>query len=257
MNKRMYLPQVRTEWLKLKQTPILWLALVGGLTVSLLMTLVYYFNPQKLIRFSTNPWAEFYQIGYHIISLVMIVPYLVLVAASMHQLEHQSGGWKYLYSLPVSRLGIYVAKVVMLVVLAVLPVLVFLISSLLCGQFLSLTRPFYEFQFYPSGVLLAANNLFHAGVASAGVLGIHFWLGFRFKGYIVPIALGLLGFIVSIIVFERWAWAEYFPYSFPTSLQDDTSIFFGLSSVEWRSLLWFVCFVGLGYLQDRKRDIVD
>lgn len=257
MNKSLLLPLIQSEWLKLKKTPILWLALVSGLTVSLLMTLVYYLNPEKLIRFSTNPWAELYQISFTIINLVMIIPYLVLVSASVHQLEHQSGGWKYLYSLPVPRAGIYLAKIVMLVTLAILPVIVFLLSSLLGGQFLSMVRPFYEFQFYPSGITQAALNLFHSGVASLGILGIHFWLGFRFKGYITPIALGLLGFIVSIIVFERWTWAEYFPYSFPTSLKADTSIYFGLSSVEWRSLLWFVCFVSLGYMQERKRDVSD
>lgn len=50
MTKNLLLPLIHSEWLKLKKTPILWLALVSGLTVSLLMTLVYYFNPVKLIR---------------------------------------------------------------------------------------------------------------------------------------------------------------------------------------------------------------
>lgn len=257
MNKSLLLPLVRSEWLKLKRTPILWLALVSGLTVPVLMTLVYYFNPEKLIRFSTNPWAELYQIGFNVINLVMIIPYLVLLSAAVHQLEHQSGGWKYLYSLPIPRGGIYLAKIFILVMLAILPVMVFLVSSLLGGQILSVARPYYEFQFYPSGITQVALNLFHSGIAALGILGIHIWLGFRFKGYIIPIALGLLGFIISIIVFERWDWAEYFPYSFPTSLRTDTSISFGLSSVEWRSLVWFGCFVGLGYLQERKRDVVD
>ena len=257
MKRNMLFRLIQTEWIKLKKTPILWLALASGLAVPVLMTLIYYFNPEKLIRFSTNPWAEMYQIGFNVINLVIIIPYLVLLSASLHQLEHQSGGWKYLYSLPVPRAGIYLAKIVMLVALAMLPVMVFLASSLLGGQFLSVTRPFYEFQFHPSGVSQVAVNLLHSGIASLGILGIHFWLGFRFKGYITPIALGLLGFIVSIIVFERWTWAEYFPYSFPTSLRGDTSIAFGLSSVEWRSLLWFAGFVGLGYLQERKRDVLD
>ena len=254
MNPRPFIALLQSEWLKLRRTPILWLALLSGLTVPLLMTLIYYFNPEKLIRFSTNPWTELYQIAFNIINLVMIIPYLVLISASVHQLEQQSDGWKYLYTLPVSRMGIYLAKIVSLIFLAILPIIVFVLSSQLAGLFLAATQPFYEFQFYPSGIKTISLNLFHSAMASLGILGIHFWLGFRFKSYIIPIALGLLGFIISIIVFERWSWAAYFPYSFPTSLKSDTTIFLGLSSVEWRSLFCFLVFAAVGYWQEKSRD---
>ena len=50
-------------------------------------------------------------------------------------------------------------------------------------------------------------------VASLGIVGIQFWLSFRFKNFIVPLGIGMTLVIVGLIA-SRAPEAIYFPYAY-------------------------------------------
>ncbi|RYY16614.1 MAG: hypothetical protein EOO04_26700 [Chitinophagaceae bacterium] len=83
---------------------------------------------------------------------------------------------------------------------------------------------------------------------------IQFWLGLRFRNFIVPVAVGFaFWFAGTMLVMElNSPNAKYFPYSFQI---------FGflpkikphLNQVEWTSLGYSIIFLILGFIDFRRR----
>lgn len=102
-------------------------------------------------------------------------------------------------------------------------------------------------------VLTNAANTY---VTMLAVCTIQFWIGLRFKNFIVPIAVGLALWLTgTMLVFEfKSGMVNYFPYSFQAiSLSPKHKPY--LDQIAWTSagyagLLFFACF-----LDFRRREI--
>jgi hypothetical protein len=82
---------------------------------------------------------------------------------------------------------------------------------------------------------------------------LQFWLGLRFRNFIIPISVGLVLWILGmILIFEESHLVDYYPYSFqvfPTVAQLQPK----LAQVAWTSIGYAALFLLLGFLDFRRR----
>jgi hypothetical protein len=89
-----------------------------------------------------------------------------------------------------------------------------------------------------------------------GLSSVQFWLSLRFKNFIGPVAIGIVGwFLVPIMMFQLKTDAvQYFPYAFgilPEQPNPKHSVLF----YEMGSLISMLIFLTIGFAEFRRRRV--
>ncbi len=254
------------EAYKLKRTPLLWISLIGGAFVTGLVFLIYVFNFEELGKIEGTPWKLYFEIGFTMISLLLAVPYVILVTSSITYFEHHSNAWKYLYTLPLQKYNFYFSKLFLVITLIALTYIVFLLSLLFTGYLLDFIHPTYGFQQNSPDFGQYVRTLGHSFLAILGITALHYWMSIRWKNFITPIGIGLLGFIIALFLLlaKKFEYAIYLPYAYPGIIgfefgQENTPTgigqFGGLSYTEWSSIACFLIFTIVGFWEENKSDV--
>ncbi len=239
------------ELLKLKGTGIFWLSTVGTVSTNLMIAGLAWYLPQVTDQVSpqvldnTEAWVRFHYDGI----LPMLLPmYIVILCALSVLLENKNHAWQRLYALPVPKPVIYVSK--LLIVLFAFSfshglfwVLMMLIPELagigLSGSGLSFS--------------LTGNLMIITIISSAGILGMMFWVSYFSRGFVLPLAAGIVGFVIAQLLSDYNMNAFWFPFSHPrlavASLLDDQQV---RIDVVLGSLLCFLLFLGAGVYQSAR-----
>lgn len=253
-----YLSSTKNELIKLKRTFAFWLTIISALLFPLLFFIAYSLRHEALVpEIGINPWEKFMTTQIENSVPFFIPMFIVLITGLIMQIEHKSLGIKYLFALPIPKWSVYFGKL-SIVILAIITTYVYYYIAVLCsGLLLGLVYPDLEFLCFRPKHLRYINILFTSFVASLGIIGIQFWLSFRFKNFIVPLGFGMFLAIIGIIISQA-PQSIYFPYSFSVlsvSLGDKMPLIFGVSSVTVFSIVCFLITSILGYSQIKKLNI--
>ena len=261
-----YLNSLKAEFLKTKRTPILWVSIIGALFITSFIFLLHYVEVEKLNEVGKSPWGRYFQFGFAMVSMLLLVPYVVLVNSAVVYTEHNALGWKYLYTLPLSKGNFYFAKLGMVLLLIVSTYVLFLLSILLGGYLLVLLKPEFGFQSFPPPVGSMMVDLMHSFISILGITGLHFWLSIRWKNFIPPVSIGLLAFILALtlVISQKYDLAIYFPYCYSTLVGNQYGLeeFAGLkqwgplTDAEWYSLGFFIVFNVIGFWEERNKNVI-
>ncbi len=257
---------ITAETYKLKRTPLLWITLIGGLFVAAFIFLIFFLKWKELATPDRNPWIIYYQFGYVMISMLLAVPFAILVTSSLLHFEHHSDTWKYLYTLPLPKFNFYFSKLLVALLLIALAYTTFFFSILATAYLLDVFHPTYQFRAYFPEVAMYLRTIGHVFIAMLGVVGLHYWFSLRWKKFIAPVGIGLLGFIIAIFLFftKRFDLALYWPYAYPGLMgfefgpEGETtglSYFAGLTSAECWSVSCFILFTGLGFYEEKVKNV--
>jgi len=257
---------ITAEIYKLKRTPLLWLTLIGGLFVTTFIFLIFFLKWEDLANPDRNPWVIYFQFGYVMISMLLAVPFAILVTSSLLYFEHHSDTWKYLYALPIPKSNFYFSKLLVALLLIALAYAIFFFSVLATGYLLDLIHPTYQFRTHFPEVGMYLRSTGHSFVALLGVVGLHYWFSLRWKNFIVPVGIGLSGFIVAVFLLftKRFDLALYLPYAYPGLMgfefgpEGETTgltYFVGLTAAEWLSLLCFGVTTTLGFWEEKVKNV--
>ncbi|HVG41819.1 MAG TPA: ABC transporter permease [Chitinophagaceae bacterium] len=141
--------------------------------------------------------------------------FLILVCTLLPQIEFKNNTWKQVLTSPQTKVNVFATKFINVQLL----ILVFFITNLLlmylCAGILHLMNPSFDVlnqSLNGYNVLMARVNTYLSVLA---ICCIQFWLGLKFKNFIVPIAIGIAcWFAGTILVMQDVDFAFYFPYSF-------------------------------------------
>ncbi len=252
------------ELYKLKSTPLRWLILFGGILVPIMITISFLTSPYHNTTLNVNPWGYFYKLTSDIFSVFILLPIIVLTNSFVVNLEHQSDTWKRLYSMPLKRAYIYFSKLAVILLLIFTSIIVYFLSALVLGYFMSLIFPEFEFQYYFPNMGELIPRFTHLMIGILSVVGLQYCLSLHFKNFLIPIMVGIMGFIIGLFIYISGSkYGLHFPYSqaalvndldiIHSTLNKDTGTFF--NKVEYISIAFFVLFVALGYWKERQRDV--
>lgn len=132
------------------------------------------------------------------LSFMALLLGMTLLASQLAGQEHQTRAWKQTLALPVSRLGVFASKLIVLVLLLALSCALLFGGTWLLGGLLG-------FGWHPPLAMLARNS-FYPLPAGLACLALQYGLSVAFKNQAIPLTAGILGCVVGMygMVLPDW-----------------------------------------------------
>ena len=210
---------VRVEFLKLKRSQVLWVALCIPLFPAALnfgQTLKY-----GLRSFgdglSLAPWSIYFQEAVRVWTMFALPFVVAILSAMLANRDHKTHQWKLLFALPFPRSAVFTGKWVVLMALNGLSSLVFMVMNVLSGLLVMCVRPELGLALpIPWAEVLLRPLL--AWLLSTLMITIQLWISLHWTSFLTSILSGFLAFILNIYVLGSfmYKYAAFVPWSLPS-----------------------------------------
>lgn len=249
------LVSLRSEILKTKRTAAFYFTLVGAAVIPFMFLFNAFTHGLPDENNSVkDPLNAIFKLSTQMVALVIFPLFIVLVCTLLPQIEYKNHTWKQVLTSPQTKGNVFMAKFMNIHVL----ILLFLVANhlfmwvvtiaihFIIPELNVLRQPFNAYR-------VLVNNV-NAYIFLLGVSAIQFWIGLRFKNFIVSISIGLVFWLVGILmVFEYHSdFANYFPYSLQTFVHNPAAAT-KLNTIAWTSVSYAAFFILLGFLDFRRR----
>ncbi|GAB5564242.1 MAG: hypothetical protein Wins2KO_13050 [Winogradskyella sp.] len=244
------------EMHKLKSTNALKLSVISGAFIPLIFFLYYMsdyqnFNNKELL----NPWIRFLSDQFQNTAPFLLPTLIILQCSLIAQIEHKINGFKFIFVQPISRVKIYISKLITVVFLLLITYIIFGISLYLFGIILGLTHEHFAFLEFKFPIKFFLNFVSATFIANLAILGMQFWLSIKYKNFILPLGLGLVLLITGLIVF-RAKESFYFPYSYSLyAIYTDNPNLKWYPQIGLISLIYFLTITIIGCFQINRENI--
>lgn len=212
------LKSLRSEIYKSRKTSAFWGTIILPLLICGLVTLGLYIK-QKNEAFAGPPilqWMQYMSRTQGIMGTLILPMFILFIAYAVNAIEHKSDMWKSLFTLPLSKLGIYAGKYIYSALLVALTLFFFAFFTYLGGHLLSALKPaVYKFNQYNIGSYLTLITV-KFFLSSLGILSIQFFVSLIWQDFLKPLGLGFIAVIAGIIIGgAQWQYGYLIPYSHP------------------------------------------
>jgi lantibiotic transport system permease protein len=244
----------RSEISKSKRTAAFYFTLIGAAVIPVILLINALSDGLPDEAKSKDPLNAIFKMSSEMTGLVIFPWFVVLICTLLPQIEYRNNAWKQVLTSPQTKANVFIAKFlnIHLLMLAFLVAnhlfmwLVVIATHFIIPELNLLSQPLNWYT-----VLLNTTNSY---ITILAVSAIQFWIGLRFKNFIIPVAIGItLWFTGMLMALEYHSkFANYFPYSF------DTFTFYpkdksGLAQIEWTSFGYAVFFLLIGFFDFRRR----
>lgn len=254
-----FIISTKAELIKTKRSASFWLSLIGSAVIPLIFFLIYVLEPKNASRFQVKPWELHFTQGWQAFAAFLLPMFVILICSLIPQIEFKNNTWKQVFASPQSVGNIFFSKYLSIIIMILFLFLMFNIFMLLSGIVPNLFVSKYTFlkNSIDWGALLKLN--FKTFVSLLGIISIQYWIGLRFRNFIVPIGIGL-GLLVSSMILLPWEHVDKVPYAFPlrtfmTSITKSKNELAGplLQNHELNSIGYFIFFTITAFLDMRFR----
>ncbi|GAA4323139.1 ABC transporter permease [Flaviaesturariibacter amylovorans] len=248
------LTALRAERLKSKRTASVYLTLIGSAFVPFLFLLNVLTGGSDLKALAKDPLNSAFELGAERTGVLFFPLFVILVCTLLPQIEYRNNTWKQVFASPQAKASVFLAKFLNINRLLLLFLLAHLVFMAVAVLVMHVARPdlhLLEQPFDFGRVALRTGNMY---VTMLAVCALQFWLGLRFRNFVVPTAVGFVLWVTGMMMALefRTALVDYFPYCFhlfPLSPQLQPR----LPQVAWTSAGYTFLFLGLGFLDFRRR----
>lgn len=198
----MLLRYIISELIKLRRTLVLLLCVAAPTSVAIISILM-------ALRFTQAPDLEKVALGATAIWAYMMLP-LTITATSvlLTQIEHGASTWNHLLTVRKSRPYVYLAKLLVLCGLIVAMSAILWLELVFCGMLLGIFRNDAQGHI---NILALALLLSKMATASLLVATLQLWVALRYKDFVKPLILGIVGTFIAVAVTSAPEGA-YFPW---------------------------------------------
>lgn len=249
----------RSEFLKTKRSPVWILTLVMAAFAPVFMLLVFQEEHDGQLSdqvkvINKGAWDFYYYQGIGMISVVFMPMFIILMSTLLPQIEYRNHTWKQVLASPQSFGKLYFSKFVIFQIF----ILCFIIASLcfigLSGVVSNMLNPKFNFYAHRLDWTKMLTMTVKAYGAILALSGIQFWMGIRFKSFLLPIGVGVLCSILGMINMLGFHVidAAKFPYTFSAFIvfKENAS---KIPAVLWNSGAYMIGFLVLGFLDFRYK----
>lgn len=209
-----YLHSLQSEWLKTRRSIASWLCLIGGFFIPLIYMIIFIKTQSSINQGpdGVNVWMLHFKQLWQNMAVFLLPMGLIMASSLITQVEYRNNTWKQLHTTPQSFTNIFAAKfsVVLLMTLKF-----FAFFNL--GIFITGFVPCWIFDHampkspVPWGYFLQENLRFF--VTCLPIMAIQFLLSMQFRNFLVPIGVGFLG-LVGTLIGAQWKYIVVSPYSY-------------------------------------------
>ncbi|MGE7911345.1 ABC transporter permease [Lysinibacillus xylanilyticus] len=238
------------EWFKLRKSKMVPLILAGpiiGLFIGLTMNSNNIFAGTEI-----NEWY-ISLISMNLLYALLFLPLISGVFASVIcRYEHQSGGWKQLLALPVTRGKVFVAKYALIMLLVMAMQILYLCSIYVVGIMKGYSDPF------PMEIVW--KSILGGWLATMPLVALQLWTSIMFKSFAAPFAVNVTFTLPSILAVNSERFGPYYPWGQPFLMMNVGGNTGDVFFVPWDQLLTvvgggFVLFFLGGYLYFQRKAV--
>ncbi|WP_172279818.1 thioredoxin-like domain-containing protein [Chryseobacterium sp. LAM-KRS1] len=248
---------INTEWLKIKGLGLVYLAIVLGMLIPLLAFLTSTFNP-RFITEEELPLSVFESSitdSFKAFSIFFLLLYIVIAANRIAQVDHKNNGWQLMETQPISKLQLYLAKYVVLLLLSFLCIASYFTFSNIFS--------FLDYYIHPSTTkLLSFDTIWmlkmfiRLCIGVLGVAAVQLCISVAFPGFIWAFLVGILGLIVNTYSLVQRAAFPFCPYNSMYILSKTPNVRnlnYFITYSEYLSIFWAIVFFIIGYFWYRGK----
>lgn len=207
-----YWNSLRAEWLKTKGSSASWLCLIGGLFIPIIRMIAFLVKDESISQYKGRMWEVFFNQNFLVMAQFLLPMGVILAAGMITQLEFKNNAWKQVNASPQSYFTTFSAKFIVILLMTLKFFLFFTIGIVVVGTLSTLIKDgVFPESTIPFDFILEVNWKFF--VACLPILGMQYLLSLLFKNFLVPVGIGLLGIIGSLIGMT-WEYVHFIPYSY-------------------------------------------
>ncbi len=245
---------LRSEFLKTKRSPTWLLTVIMAAFAPTFMLLVFREEQDghvsdDIVRVSKDAWNFYYYQGWGIISMVFLPMFVVLMSTLLPQIEFRNHTWKQVFAAPQSFAKLYFSKFLLFQFFILAFIALHILFVGLSGFISGIINPRFNFSGNSLDWLKMITALSKTYIAILALSTIQFWMGIRFKSFLVPVGVGVLMSIlgmINMIGFPVVDAAKYF-YNFSGFIIIKSNAA-KVNYVLWSSAAYALIFLGLGFL---------
>ena len=201
------------EFYKTKRNRGFLLLLLFPLLIIFVADIYIIYHNSEATKSIINPWA-FYLARYTLTYIGFFYPILVaLFCYSVCEMEYKNNSIKQLFSFPVSKSKIVIAKFIFMIAALMSSLLLTYLFFFLSGYLLSFLAPNYGFEEMNTLIFKQVSKFFFvSGIGLFAVMMFQYFLSLLFKSFMIPIAIGGFGVIFGLIA-KIWDYIDYVPHA--------------------------------------------
>jgi hypothetical protein len=247
------LTALRAEMLKTKRTASFYFTIVMAAVVPAILLLNMLTGGEDLAAIRKDPINGIFQLGAERTGFLFLPLFVILVCTLLPQIEYRNNTWKQVFATPQTKAHVFLAKLLNVHLLLILFLIANLLLLLLVVVITHFSIPSLQLLQQPFDIATLLVRTAHMYLVMLALCSLQFWLGLRFRNFIIPISVGLVLWILGmILLFEESHLVDYYPYSFqvfPTVSKLQPK----LAQVAWTSAGYAMVFLLLGFLDFRRR----
>ena len=243
---------LRSEILKTKRTASFYFTLAGAALVPVIFLLNILGD--DLDSTKKDPQNMIFKLLADMNGLAFFPWFIILICTLLPQIEYRNNTWKQVFASPQTKLDVLTAKFLNIHLL----ILLFLASThlfmFLAMALANVIKPALQLYQNPLDIKIVLINAANSYVLMLALGAIQFWMGIRFRNFVVPIAVGLALWLTgTLLVLEfKSDLGFYFPYSFQ-SITFSSKHRPHLEQVLWTSAGYAALVLLLAYFDLRRR----
>lgn len=249
-----FLHSLQSEWLKTKRSAASWLCLAGGFFLPLLFLIGNLKNHQTLDgpSIKMNGWVLYAARLWQFMGIFLLPMGIVLAASLLAQTEYRNNTWKQLHTTPQSYTVIFSAKFTAILLMTLKFFVFFNVGMLITGVIPSLifNGRFPEDPLPVAHLLKINGQMF---LCCLPIIALQYLLSNLFSNFLVPVGIGLLAVIGSLILIEVWKYAWLSPYSYSAILAMKARNLQGAANIYMLAVVYFGVFMTAAYLLYRTK----
>jgi hypothetical protein len=245
---------LRSELLKTQRTASFYLTLIGAAVGPVMFLLNILLDEGETDALKNDPLNGLFKMLSEMNAVALFPLFVILICTMLPQIEYRNNTWKQVFASPQTKLNVFLAKfmnVHLLMLVFLVATHLFMFLTVVAVNFIKPGLNLFDHPLNGSTVLINAANAY---ILLLAVCAIQFWLGLRFRNFIVPIGIGFALWLTGTImaVQSKSNLVYYFPYcfhAFPVSIKLKSQ----LTQVAWTSLGYALLFLVAGFFNFRRR----
>ncbi|MBL7979871.1 MAG: serine hydrolase [Bacteroidetes Order II. Incertae sedis bacterium] len=196
-----FIHSLQSEWIKTKNSAVMWLTIGGALFVPVLITIgrILKRNDTLLVNSSEGVWLKLFNQNWQFMSVFLLPMGIILVSSLLTQIEFRNNTWKQLFTTPQKLSTIFWAKYAIVFIVLIQFFILFNIGIYLSGVIPALI---YSDVPYPSGSFpfkeyLIGNAYYF--LYCLPIVALQYLMSLHIKNFIVPVGVGLVLVVTSLI----------------------------------------------------------
>jgi lantibiotic transport system permease protein len=246
---------LRSELSKTR-TASFYLTLIGAAAGPVIYLLNILLDEGESDSLKKDPLNALFKILSEMNGVALFPLFIILICTLLPQIEYRNNTWKQVFASPQTKANVFLAKfmnVHLLMLVFLIATHLFMFLTIVAVNFIKPTLNLFEHPLKGSTVLINAANAY---ILLLAVCAIQFWMGLRFRNFIVPIGIGFALWLTGTIMAVQYKsnLVYYFPYSFQ-AFPVSTKLKSQLTQVAWTSLGYALLFLIVGFFDFRRRTV--